>query len=62
MLPFCQGFHQGIRAGFDAFFPLVSTAIIYFLFCLLLSWVLGRIAARIDIANRPRTIEGVEER
>ena len=46
----------------DAFFPLVSTAVIYFLFCLLLSWVLHKIAARIDIANRPRTIEGVDEK
>ena len=45
----------------DAFFPLISTAIIYFLFCLLLSWVLRKIAARLDIANRPRKIEGVEE-
>ena len=46
----------------DAFFPLVSTAVIYFLFCLLLAWVLRRIAARIDVTNRPRKIEGVEER
>ena len=44
----------------DAFFPLISTAIIYFLFCRLLAWVLGRIAARIDVTNRPRQIEGVE--
>ncbi|MBE6472056.1 MAG: transporter substrate-binding domain-containing protein [Coriobacteriaceae bacterium] len=46
----------------DAFFPLISTAVIYFLFCLLLSWVLHRIAARIDVTNRPRKIEGVDER
>ena len=46
----------------DAFFPLISTAIIYFLFCLLLSWVLRKIAARIDVANRPRKIEGVDEK
>ena len=46
----------------DAFFPLVSTAIIYFLFCLLLSWLLHRIAARLDVANRPRKIEGVDEK
>lgn len=43
----------------DAFFPLVSTAVVYFLFCLLLSWVLHKIAARIDITNRPREIEGL---
>ena len=46
----------------DAFFPLISTAVIYFLFCLLLAWILRKIAARIDIANRPRKIEGVDER
>ncbi len=32
----------------DAFFPLVSTAIIYFLICLLLGRLLRRVAARID--------------
>ena len=46
----------------DAFFPIVSTAIIYFLFCLLLTFVLKKIAARIDVSNRERTIEGVEEK
>lgn len=46
----------------DAFFPLVSTAIIYFLFCLLLAWVLRRIAAKLDVNNRPREIQGVEPR
>ena len=45
----------------DAFFPLVSTAIIYFLFCLLLTWLLKKIAAHIDVTNHPRTIEGVDE-
>lgn len=43
----------------DAFFPLISTAIIYFLFCRLLAWALGRIVSRLDGANRPRKIEGV---
>ena len=46
----------------DAFFPLVSTAVIYFLICLLLSWVLHRITAQLDVANRPREIKGVDER
>ncbi len=46
----------------DAFFPLVSTAIIYFLFCLLLSWALRKIAAQIDVTNRSREIEGVDEK
>ena len=46
----------------DAFFPLISTAIIYFLFCLLLAWILRKIAERIDTTNRPCKIEGVEEK
>ncbi len=46
----------------DAFFPLVSTAIIYLLFCLLLAWVLRRIAAKLDVTNRPRKIQGVKEK
>ena len=44
----------------DAFFPLISTAIIYFLFCRLLAWALGKLAARLDVTNRPRKIEGVQ--
>ena len=44
----------------DAFFPLISTAIIYFLFCRVLAKVLGKFAARFDTQNRPRQIEGVE--
>ena len=46
----------------DAFFPLISTAIIYFIICRLLAWLLKKIAARIDIFNRPRKIEGVTEK
>lgn len=46
----------------DAFFPLVSTAVIYFLFCRLLAWALRKLAARIDVTNRPRKIEGVTEK
>ena len=45
----------------DAFFPLISTAIIYFLFCRVLAWALGKLAAHLDIHNRPREIEGVEQ-
>jgi polar amino acid transport system substrate-binding protein len=45
----------------DAFFPLISTAIIYFLFCRVLAWVLGKIAARFDVYNRSRQIEGIEQ-
>ncbi len=46
----------------DAFFPLITTAIIYFLFCMLLAWILRKIAARLDVTNRPREIQGVDER
>ena len=46
----------------DAFFPLVSTAIIYFLFCRLLAWALSMLANRLDVTNRPRQIEGVTEK
>jgi polar amino acid transport system substrate-binding protein len=46
----------------DAFFPLITTAIIYFLICLLLGWVLRWIAERLDVTNRPRKIEGVVEK
>jgi polar amino acid transport system substrate-binding protein len=45
----------------EAFFPLISTAIIYFLFCRLLAWALGKVAARMDVTKRPREIEGVVE-
>ena len=45
----------------DAFFPLISTAIIYFLFCRFLAWALGKLTARLDVTNRPRKIEGVQE-
>ena len=46
----------------DAFFPLVSTAIIYFLFCRLLAHLLRKLAAKLDVTNRPRKIEGVTEK
>ena len=45
----------------EAFFPLIATAIIYFLFCRLLTWALNKLAKRFDINNRPRKIEGVKE-
>jgi polar amino acid transport system substrate-binding protein len=46
----------------DAFFPLITTAIIYFLFCMLLAYVLRKIAARFDVTKRPREIQGVDEK
>jgi polar amino acid transport system substrate-binding protein len=46
----------------DAFFPLISTAIIYFILCRLISWALKRATAKMDASQRPREIEGVSER
>ncbi|MDO4797623.1 MAG: transporter substrate-binding domain-containing protein [Coriobacteriales bacterium] len=43
----------------DAFFPLVSTAIIYFVLCRLLAWALNRVADRLNPVNKPRKIKGV---
>jgi polar amino acid transport system substrate-binding protein len=45
----------------DAFFPLVSTAIIYFLICRLLAWGMKILAKRLDVTSRPRKIGGVVE-
>ncbi len=45
----------------DAFFPLLSTAVIYFLFCRVLARVLARLAAKFSVNNKPRKVEGVEE-
>ena len=45
----------------DAFFPLISTAVIYFVFCRLLAWLLGKLATRLDATNCPKKIKGVDE-
>ena len=44
----------------DAFFPLISTAIIYFIFCRLLAFVLGKVVDRLDATRGPRKVEGVQ--
>lgn len=44
----------------EAFFPLITTAIIYLLICLLLGWVLRRVAARLEATNKPRWIKEVD--
>jgi polar amino acid transport system substrate-binding protein len=44
----------------DAFFPLISTAIIYFIFCRILAKVLNALVKRMDMSQRPKTVEGVE--
>ena len=44
----------------EAFFPLLSTAAIYFGLCCLLAAGMGILIRRLDIERRPRTIKGVE--
>lgn len=45
----------------DAFFPLIATAIIYFVVCRLLALLLEKLTAKLDVTNRPRKIEGIDE-
>lgn len=45
---------------YEAFFPLIVTAVIYFLLSFGLSSLLGLIEIRIDPKHRPRTLKGVE--
>lgn len=45
----------------EAFFPLIATAIIYFLICLILGWILRKVAARLDVTNNSKMIEGVKK-
>ena len=44
----------------EAFFPLISTAIIYFVFCRILSRLLGTLGERLDNSHRPHEVKGVE--
>ena len=43
----------------DAFFPLVATALIYFIICSLLTWILQKVASRVIGQERRRLIKGV---
>lgn len=45
----------------EAFFPLISTAIIYFLICLFLGWVLRKVAAKFDETDDTLDLEEGEE-
>lgn len=45
---------------YEAFFPLIATAIIYFLLSFGMSSLLGMIEVRIDPKRRPRTLKGVK--
>ncbi len=44
----------------EAFFPLIAMAVIYFVLCQLLAFVLDRFIRRFEPDNGPRTIKGVE--
>ena len=44
----------------EAFFPLIAVAIIYFVFCRLAAWLLGKLAKKLEPKDEPRTIEGVD--
>lgn len=44
----------------EAFFPLIAIAIIYFVLCRIMAWLLGRLARRLEPKEEPRTIKGVE--
>ena len=44
----------------EAFFPLISTALIYLLICLMLGWVLRKVAARLEATNNPSWLEEVD--
>ncbi|MBR3159015.1 MAG: transporter substrate-binding domain-containing protein [Atopobiaceae bacterium] len=44
----------------EAFFPLIATAIIYFVICRLFTWLLGMWIKKLEPKEGPRTIEGVE--
>ena len=44
----------------EAFFPLIAIAVIYFVFCWLMSWLLGKLAKKLEPKEEPRTIKGVD--
>ena len=44
----------------EAFFPIIAIAIIYFVFCRLMAWLLGLLAKGLEPKDEPRTIKGVE--
>ena len=44
----------------EAFFPLIAIAVIYFVFCRLMAWLLGKLAKKLEPKEEPRAIKGVE--
>ena len=45
----------------EAFFPLLSTALIYFVICCILAAGVRALGRRLDLENRPREIKGVKQ-
>jgi polar amino acid transport system substrate-binding protein len=45
---------------YEAFFPLIATAVIYFVVAYALVWLLGRVEIRVDPKRRPRSVRGVK--
>ncbi len=46
----------------EAFFPLIATAVIYFLVANVLTMLLSRVEVKLDPKRRKRTVKGVEQR
>ena len=45
----------------EAFFPLISSAVIYFALCCAVAAIVSQVTNRFDLEQRPRKIEGVSE-
>ena len=44
---------------YEAFFPLIATAVIYFIIAYAMIWLLTRVEMRIDPKRRKRVVKGV---
>ncbi len=45
---------------YEAFFPLIATAVIYFIIAYIMVWLLNRVEMRVDPRQRKRVVKGVE--
>jgi hypothetical protein len=43
----------------EAFFPLISSAAIYFALCCAVAAIVSQVISHVDLERRPRRIEGV---
>jgi len=44
---------------YEAFFPLIATALIYFVMAYAMAWLLSRVEIRVDPKRRKRVVKGV---